>query len=170
MDAKRQRLDDSLARPAPSSFAPSPTFTGRRPGFFFSRGPGGAVGYWPDARQQAAAGLMPPPPPRPPAAPAPAPDGAALLAAAEAAVDPAALAELDGRAVRRLVLALERRARDNLEARLAHAAQPQRFLDSEVRRREGGVCDAVRRSPPAAVLLTPFPVHAPPRSTCTRRC
>ncbi|OAY83833.1 Beta-catenin-like protein 1 [Ananas comosus] len=39
---------------------------------------------------------------------------------------------LDARAVKKLVLSFERRLRDNLEARMKHPEEPERFADSEV--------------------------------------
>ena len=98
------------------SFLPSATFQGAKPGYFFSRSAAG-VGYHADPR---AASAMPPPPKRA----AVARSGAALLEAAEAEAGGGDEEVVDARAVRRMVLGLERRLKDNLAARIKARARP----------------------------------------------
>ena len=56
----------------------------------------------------------------------------ALLEALEGEAGAGPGEALDARGLRRLVLAFERRLRDNLEARMKHAEEPAKFLESEV--------------------------------------
>ncbi|XP_072966370.1 uncharacterized protein [Typha angustifolia] len=71
----------------------------------------------------------------PPISPSPGENGGvdlALLEAVEKSHAAAGVEVLDLRAAKKLVLSFERRLRDNLEARMKHPDQPDRFADSEI--------------------------------------
>ena len=139
-----------------AEYIPCRTFQGSRPGYYFkldAKGPG----YYLDKRARSgrtshaaataavaadgaaasAAALMPPPKPR---AQGPAvqldPDELLARAEREAFGGDERLAEqnatLDEKGLRRMVLAFERRYAANQTARLKHADEPDKFVDSEV--------------------------------------
>ena len=139
-----------------AEYIPCRTFQGSRPGYYFkldAKGPGyyldkrarsvrtshaaaiGAVAA--DGAAASDAALMPPPKPR---APGPAvqldPDELLARAEREAFGGDERLAEqnatLDEKGLRRMVLAFERRYAANQTARLKHADEPDKFVDSEV--------------------------------------
>jgi len=120
-------------------FVPSPRFAGVRNGYHFKMGDQG-LGYYFDPLNErpeggggasgAGAGPSASVSAARPAAAALAP--AELLAAAEAAAGFDSIQALDARSARRLCAAFERAARANLEARLKHAGEPHRFLQTEV--------------------------------------
>jgi hypothetical protein len=141
-----QQAVDRFELAAAAGFQPAPSFLGANPGYYFSAGPQG-VGYYRDPYQlgpASAPAARPSAPPRPtlidddrpgPSAPPPrrAPlDAQALLTEAELAAADYPSLLVDAKGLRRLVNALERRYRDNLEARLKHAGDPRRFLESEL--------------------------------------
>ena len=139
-----------------AEYIPCRTFQGSWPGYYFkldAKGPGyyldkrarsgrtshaaaiGAVAA--DGAAASDAALMPPPKPR---APGPAvqldPDELLARAEREAFGGDERLAEqnatLDEKGLRRMVLAFERRYAANQTARLKHADEPDKFVDSEV--------------------------------------
>ena len=138
--------DDGLL----AEYIPCRTFAGARPGYYFKldlKGPG----YYLDKRARAgktsnaaaaasdgggpsAAALMPPPKPR--AAKPMNPEELLARAEQEAFGGDERLAEqnatLDEKGLRRMVLAFERRYAANQTARLKHANEPDKFVDSEV--------------------------------------
>ncbi|KAK3240256.1 hypothetical protein CYMTET_49893 [Cymbomonas tetramitiformis] len=121
---------------AASGFIPSDTFRGAKSGYFFSRGPAGQ-GYYPDPhskkpREDRSAVRAKKPEATAPSEPL---DAAKLLEHAEkehAAEADAQIEVLDVRGLKKIVLAFERKLKDNLEARMKYAENPDRFLDSEV--------------------------------------
>ncbi|GAB4821117.1 hypothetical protein N2152v2_008163 [Parachlorella kessleri] len=133
-------------------FIPATSFQGPKQGYYFSRGPTG-LGYYVDSTQGSGAagpaGDQHEPPPGGAAAgeddSAAAANGAAakapqrqrldpeeLLREAEEAAGDGGVQVVDGKGLKRLLLALERKHAANMELRMKYADQPEKFLDSEV--------------------------------------
>jgi len=125
------RLEESVgAGMEVEGFVACATFMGPRPGHVFKRGKAGQ-GYYPDKIQQkkidakAQVGSKKVVPL----------DAVSLLERAEsqhAALADAQVEVLDVRGMKKLVLSFEKKLRDNLEARMKHAADPDKFVDSEL--------------------------------------
>ncbi|KAK9834002.1 hypothetical protein WJX81_002145 [Elliptochloris bilobata] len=139
LQAAFSRLVDAHAdapRPAggAAAFIATRGFAGRTPGYYFGNGPQG-IGYYLDARQPqpaAEAEKVAEDKDEVPEKRAPKPvDAEALLREAEQqAGDQGQL--LDSRGLKRLVLSFEKKACDNMAARVKHADAPERFMDTEV--------------------------------------
>ncbi|KAL6780216.1 hypothetical protein ACKKBF_B14000 [Auxenochlorella protothecoides x Auxenochlorella symbiontica] len=126
------------AVPQTDPFIPSASWSGPKHGYYFSKGAQG-TGYYRDDQSHPGGGntgsdgagpgpsSMPPPPPRVRAR-----DAEELLREAEEAAGPSDIGIVDAKGLRRLVLALERKATQNLEQRTRFADQPEKFLESEV--------------------------------------
>ena len=127
----------SRAPPPQAQYLPCKTFQGARPGYFFRLGAQGP-GYYLDRVARDAATLAMPPPKR-------RKNAEELLAEAEAEAGLAgssgrgpdadfadASTVLDEKALRKLVLAFERRYAANQAARMKHPDAPEKFVDSEV--------------------------------------
>ena len=127
----------SRAPPPQAQYLPCKTFQGARPGYFFRLGAQGP-GYYLDRVARHAATLAMPPPKR-------RKNAEELLAEAEAEAGLAgssgrgpdadfadASTVLDEKALRKLVLAFERRYAANQAARMKHPDAPEKFVDSEV--------------------------------------
>jgi beta-catenin-like protein 1 len=124
-------------------FIPSQTFNGERIGYYFGRGKQG-VGYYIDANGPHA--IAPgnhhhhPSLPYSTKQPSASLDPQELLRQAEkaaafkqeAAPSTSAPPPADGKAVKKLAAALEKRYRTNMESRLKHADDPTKFLESEL--------------------------------------
>ena len=127
----------SRAPPPQAQYLPCKTFQGARPGYFFRLGAQGP-GYYLDRVARHAATLAMPPPKR-------RKNAEELLAEAEAEAGLAgssgrgpdadfadASTVLDEKALRKLVLAFERRYAANQAARMKHPDAPEKFVDSDV--------------------------------------
>ena len=127
----------SRAPPPQAQYLPCKAFQGARPGYFFRLGAQGP-GYYLDRVARDAATLAMPPPKR-------RKNAEELLAEAEAEAGLAgssgrgpdadfadASTVLDEKALRKLVLAFERRYAANQAARMKHPDAPEKFVDSEV--------------------------------------
>eukprot|EP00242_Pyramimonas_sp_CCMP2087_P011677 CAMPEP_0198198424 /NCGR_PEP_ID=MMETSP1445-20131203/1901_1 /TAXON_ID=36898 /ORGANISM="Pyramimonas sp., Strain CCMP2087" /LENGTH=584 /DNA_ID=CAMNT_0043867989 /DNA_START=217 /DNA_END=1968 /DNA_ORIENTATION=+ len=115
-----------------AGFIPSNTFTGARPGYVFKKGLSG-VGFYPDKiEQDKIAKQQPTQQKKKAAAPL---DANKLLEEAErehAAEADAQVEVLDVRGLKRLILSFEKKLRDNMEARMKYAENPDKFLESEI--------------------------------------
>eukprot|EP00946_MAST-07B_sp_MAST-7B-sp1_P004944 g4944.t1 len=123
-----------------SSFLPSPSFAGARPGYAFKSGEHG-VGYYLDGGRGAGSGKRPrdDTPSGPLAKRARPADASAraaeLLAEAERAAEASgslAPALLDETSLKRALLALERSINENRKLRVTHAGKPEKFMESEL--------------------------------------
>ena len=107
------------------NFIPTRTFQGPRPGYIFTTKKPQGTGYYPDAHAHASDPDPPPDygPPTP----------TALLARAEANLDPDLLADVaDGKAVRKLVARLHKAFDHNTTLRGQHPDDPQAWMGSEI--------------------------------------
>lgn len=122
-------------------FIPSQSFNGERPGYYFGRDKLG-IGYYLDrnGRHVIAPGRHHPSLPSSSKQPLAPLDPQELLRQAEeaaarkqeAAPSTSAPPPADGKAVKKLAAALEKRYRTNMELRLKHADDPTKFLESEL--------------------------------------
>uniref|UniRef100_A0A7S3R3A3 Beta-catenin-like protein 1 N-terminal domain-containing protein n=1 Tax=Dunaliella tertiolecta TaxID=3047 RepID=A0A7S3R3A3_DUNTE len=109
-----------------ATFQPSRTFQGSRPGFFFTAGPQG-LGYYLDEKQADEGKAEEPEPEQVKQL-----DPEELLKQAEEDAHIDQIQLLDAKGLKRIVTALEKKYKENLEQRMKYAEAPEKFLDSEV--------------------------------------
>lgn len=123
--------------PSAKEFVPAARFTGAKPGFVFKTGKHG-LGYYADGQGSGAedggagggSGAGANGSGRPAAQEQVHPDELLRQAEEQAGIDQ--IQQLDAKSLRRLMAGLEKKYKENLELRLKHADQPDKFLDSEV--------------------------------------
>ncbi|BDA41413.1 beta-catenin-like protein 1 [Coccomyxa sp. Obi] len=111
-------------------FIASSKFTGAKPGFYFSLGSKG-VGYYADPKQPKVAEQQVEEPVKKQAVQI---DPEQLLREAEEQAEEAGndQALLDARGLKRLVLSFDKKYKENLEARMKHSDDPEKFMASEL--------------------------------------